>query len=98
MNPLNCDSRQKIDPFLILILEYGVFELIPHHHEPRNINEIYQILEGRQTPPRASLIERHIVAPTTNHEWMGYLSLTKSPADSDQKTYLEVERKQKRRR
>lgn len=71
------------------MLEYDVFELIPHHHEPRNINEIYQILEERQTSLRAYQVEGHIVALTKNHEWMRFLSRTTGPAENDQK----VERK-----
>jgi hypothetical protein len=104
MNPPNCDLRHEIGPFLervnllILILEYDVFELIPRHHEPRKINEIYQILEARQKPPRACLIEGHIVPPTTNHPWMRFLSRTKGPSEDDPKTNVKVERKQRRKR
>lgn len=102
MNPPNCDLRQEIGPFLervnvlSLVLEYDLFELVPHHHEPRNINEIYQILEERQIPPRACLIEGHIVAPMTKHKWMRFLSRSRGP--EDRKRYVKLERKQKKNR
>lgn len=96
---LNCDLRQEIAPFLervnilMLILEYDVFELIPDRYGLRNINEIYQTLEERQTPPRA-LIGGHIVAPETNHEWMRFLPRATSLAVGD----IRVERTQAKKR
>ena len=95
MNPPNCDLRQEIGPFLehvnilILRLEYDVFELIPRDLEPRNISEIYKIFKERQIPPQAYLIEGHLVAPTTIHDWMRFHSNIQDPAENSP----QVERK-----
>ncbi len=89
MNPPDCDLRQEIGPYLesvnilILILEYNVYELIPDELEPRNINDIYGILEERENPPQACLIKGHVVAPLTKYKWMRFLFRAKRPADSD---------------